>query len=684
MSQEKISPESMQNQQELQVQQATLQSAISAMQNNNPVLAEKICSEYLLTKPSSMPHMQIIAHSLIRRNLFSEAMEKIDLALKLAPDFAPLHEDKGSVFALQRQFSQAIACLDKAIQLNPNLANAHKKRAQAFSALGKQESADLAYEEYLSRDHQAMEVAKGAEHWRAGRLEDAQRQLKGILKDTPDNVDALRFLALTYFDQGNNISDAEALLRRAIQIKPDFVQGLYTLGSILLEQKKWSDAADIYIKLSQLKPKEEMAWVGLGNAQSHVGDCDSAIFAYKKALQIKPEAPGVHMAYAHMLKTVGRHNEALAAYRMAILQKPDLGEVYWSMANLKTFKFKESEVEEMKAQLKKTTLSDQSRVHFNFSLGKAYEDDKDYDGAWHFYHQGNQLQRTLVEYDPVDFELHLQAIKEVFSADFINKHKVSGNMAEDPIFIVGLPRSGSTLIEQILASHSQVEGTSELHNIGSIAYATAKYRHDGKTYPQTMKELLKRDWRGYGKEYLDQVAHHRVSNTPFFIDKMPNNFSHIGLIKLILPNAKIINTRRHPIDSSLGAYKQLFASGQSFSYDMLELADYYNNYIDIMQHWHEVFPGEILDVHYEETVTNLEQQVRRILDYCKLPFEQSCINFHKTNRHVKTASSEQVRQPIYKSALGLSQKYEKHLDLWHEELASVISTLPERVVEAVK
>ena len=257
-------------------------------------------------------------------------------------------------------------------------------------------------------------------------------------------------------------------------------------------------------------------------------------------------------------------------------------------------------------------------------------------------------------------------------------------MQKIPIFIVGLPRTGSTLIEQILASHSLVEGTSELPNITIIAHSTAKYRRDKKTYPETMAELLKRDWKGYGREYLDQTAHHRTENLPFFIDKMPNNFVHVGLIKLILPNAKIINTRRHPLDSCLGAYKQLFAQGQTFTYDMNELSEYYKNYIDIMDHWHEVFPGEILDVHYEDTVTDLNKQVNRILEFCELPFEEDCLNYHKTDRHVKTASSEQVRQPIYKTALGLSEKYAANIHLWREELEEICESLPESVKLAVK
>jgi hypothetical protein len=258
----------------------------------------------------------------------------------------------------------------------------------------------------------------------------------------------------------------------------------------------------------------------------------------------------------------------------------------------------------------------------------------------------------------------------------------AGHQAPDPIFIVGLPRTGSTLVEQILASHSQVEGTAELPNLGNIANGTGKYRPDGLAYPDTLATLTRRDFASYGREYLQQVARHRVLGTPFFIDKMPNNFIHVGWIKLILPNAKIINTRRHPMDSLLGVYKQLFAKGQDFTYDTLELAEFYRCYIEMMAHWHAVLPGQVLDVHYEDTVTSLEAQVRRILEFCGLEFEESCLRYYETRRAVKTASSEQVRQPIYTSALGLWKKYGDSLALWQEELRDIIDELPPGVREA--
>jgi hypothetical protein len=287
-----------------------------------------------------------------------------------------------------------------------------------------------------------------------------------------------------------------------------------------------------------------------------------------------------------------------------------------------------------------------------------------------------------VIYDPVENELHLQRIRDVFSKELLQANEGAGHDAPDPIFIVGLPRTGSTLVEQILASHSQVEGTAELPNLGAIANGTGKYRPDGLAYPHTLATLTQRDFASYGREYLRQVARHRVLGTPFFIDKMPNNFIHVGWIKLILPNARIINTRRHPMDSLLGVYKQLFAKGQDFTYDMLELAEFYRCYIEMMAHWNEVLPGQVLDVHYEDTVTNLEAQVRSILEFCGLEFEESCLRYYETRRAVKTASSEQVRQPIYTTALGLWKKYGDSLALWRDELKDIIDDLPESVSRA--
>lgn len=393
-------------------------------------------------------------------------------------------------------------------------------------------------------------------------------------------------------------------------------------------------------------------------------------------------APGFHMGYGHSLKTLGDQAGSLRAYREAIRLRPEFGEVYWSMANLKIFKFEDEEVEAMEQQLENDELPDSTVVHFRFALGKAYEDRKDYEKAWHYYHSGNQLQRPLVKYDPVENSTEKTAIREYFSRERLAEAEGHGYPDEGPIFIVGLGRSGSTLIEQILASHSQVEGTEELSVLGNLSDTITKYRSDRQKFPEVLNSMRPLDWRGLGLEYLDGAKRYRMTDKPIFTDKLPNNFPFVGLLHLILPNAKIINARRHPIDTCLGNYKQLFGHGQNLTYDVFELADYYREYCLTMDHWNEVLPGKVLDVHYEEVVTDLEGQVSRILDHCGLPFEEACVRFHETKRPVKTASSEQVRQPIYKGGMGKWRKYEQYLDDWKEELADIIEELPEVVRNA--
>ncbi|WP_188109797.1 tetratricopeptide repeat-containing sulfotransferase family protein [Pseudohalioglobus sediminis] len=662
-----------------QKQQQSIATVVGALRQGDLQAAELLCRNYLRDHPGSVPHLQLLARTLVHSGSIGAALEPLQMAIKLAPDFAPLYEDLGNIRGMSGDHNGAIEALKRAVQLDPQLSSAHKKLAQALQATGRHDEIDEAMEGYLDHDSEAAMVATGAEHWRAGRMAEAQTVLKKALRSNPDNVDAMRFLAMVYHAEGKYIDDAEALLRRAIAIAPDFHQALGNLGRILIENGKSEEAAEIYERWVELKPDNDEAWSGLGRARAHLGEVEAAATAYRESIRLNPDVASVHMALAHMLKTIGKQEEALAAYRESVRIKPSLGESYWSMANLKIFHFEPEEVDAMETQLAGGEVSEQGQVNFHFALGKAYEDERNYDKAWHHYHKGNQLQRTRVDYDPVENEMHLQKLRDVFTAERMAESRDWGHPDAAPIFIVGMPRSGSTLIEQILASHSQVEGTAELPNLAAIATGTGKYRHDGLVYPSTVNSFTPRDFAAYGKEYLQQVQRHRVEGAPFFIDKMPNNFIHVGWIAMTLPNAKIINTRRHPLDSCLGVYKQLFAKGQHFTYDTFELAEFYHTYVDIMDHWHEVLPGRVLDVHYEDTVTDLEQQVRKILDYCELPFEDNCLRYYETERAVKTASSEQVRQPIYTSALGLWQKYEKHLGEWQEVLGDVIDDLPPSV-----
>ena len=656
--------------------------AIKALKDRRPLRAEEICRDYLAENPGCADHLRLLGHALQKQERFEEAEKQLRFGLSIKPNFPQLHEDLGSVLALQGRLDEAITSLEKAVQLDPTQALAHKKLAQALAMAGRGEDADESFEEYFEKRPEEGEVARAANLLKDGQIDEAIEKLQEIVRQNPNNVNAMRFLAAAWFESRKKMDDAEALLRRVVEIAPDYVAGWITLGLVQVERAKVLDAIESYGQATRLSPRNPAAWGGLGNAYAVANYQDKAAEVYATAVSLNPTAPNLQMGYAHVLKTLGDQEGSLKAYRAAIAAKPDFGEVYWSMANLKIFNFEDAEVAAMEYQLENEELSDSSEIHFRFSLAKAFEDQNNYDRAWHYYHSGNQKQRMQVSYDSTDFQTRQNEIIEVFSREFIQEHEGNGYEAADSILIVGLPRSGSTLVEQILASHSQVEGTSELPNLGRIAHSIGRYRTDNKQFPESARDLRNRDWRAYGKQYMDETRRQRVEGTPSFTDKMPNNFSLVGFLHLVLPNAKVINTRRHPLDSCLGAYKQLFGKGQNFTYDMYDLADYYNQYHKIVSHWHEVLPGKVLDVHYEDTVTDLETQVRRILEHCGLPFEEQCVRFWESKRAVRTASSEQVRQPIYTGALGKWRSYDEHLGLWKEQLEGVIAELPDRVREA--
>lgn len=660
----------------------SVRQAIKALQSGKPEVAETLCREHLILHPASVKHLQLLGHALMQQRRFGEAETPLKLALGLAPDFPPLSEDLGSALAQQRKFKQAIPLFEQAVRQDPGLANAHKKLGQALAAVGRGTDADEAFKAFFEKAPNIGAVAVGAEHVRAGREEDAIQCFRQELKDNPDNVDAMRFLAAVYVKQDNKFRDAEALLLRVTRIVPDFAAAWLDLGQVYLKLGKRMEAIEAFTQVTVLEPRNANAWEKLASTMSSAGYPEQAAEAFRKAIDISPNFAGFHMGFGHVLKTLGDQPASLRAYRKAVRLRPDFGEVYWSMANLKIFTFEDAEVEAMEGQVEDTTLSDVTDVHFRFALGKAYEDRKDYDKAWDYYHSGNERQRALVSYDPVANSTEKDAIRSYFTRDVLSKAEGNGYADEGPIFIVGLGRSGSTLIEQILASHSQVEGTEELAVLGNLSDTISHYRPDKKRFPEVLDTFRPLDWRALGLEYLDGTRRYRMTDKPIFTDKLPNNFPFVGLLHLILPNAKIINARRHPLDTCLGNYKQLFGHGQNFTYDIFDLGDYYKDYCQTMDHWNEVLPGKVLDVHYEELVIDLEGQVARILEHCGLEFEEQCVRFHESKRAVKTASSEQVRQPIYTGALGTWRKYESHLGEWQEELGPIIDKLPDIVKNA--
>ncbi len=656
---------------------ANIQQAIDYLRRNRPLRAEEACRDYLDQNPGCTDHIRLLGLALIKQNRTAEAEEQLRFALSLEPEFPQLHEDLGSVLAMQSRFEEAIPAFEKAIQLQPALPLAQKKLGQALAAVGRGEDADEAFKEYIDKDPERAAISKGVELQRSDKHDEAIEIFRAVLKKNPNNVNAMRHLAKSLWHSKKGIGDAEALLRRATQQATDFTAAWLTLGGLLMDLNKFMDAITAFDRAAKLEPKKAEAWAGLGSAYGRAMYPEKAVKAYERAIEISGDVPATLSSYAWELKTVGDQDAALTAYRRAIKVKPRFGPAYWSMANLKIFNFTDAEIEVMLEQVEREDLTEIEDIHFRFALGKAMEDKKDYERAWHFYNTGNQRQRMTVEYEPSELEKRQTTIKDVFDAQFLIERAGVGFDVRDPIFIVGLPRSGSTLVEQILASHSQVEGTSELPVLGRITESIGRYRTDGVRYPEGVRDLRDKDLRAYGREYIEECQRHRITEKPRFTDKLPNNFPMMGFAHLILPNATIINARRHPFDTCLGAYKQLFGQGQNFTYDMLDLAHYYQQYDATMKHWHAVLPGKVLDVHYEATVTDLEYQVRRILEHCGLPFEESCLRFYESERAVKTASSEQVRQPIYSSALGKWRRYEKHLGIWREQLGYIVDELPE-------
>ena len=362
-----------------------------------------------------------------------------------------------------------------------------------------------------------------------------------------------------------------------------------------------------------------------------------------------------------MYKTTGKQNLSIKSYLEAIKHYPSFGEAYWSLANLKTYKYKPQEIKEMEHQLNQDELPERERVHLLFALGKAYEDISNIKKSFEYYKEGNSLNRGRSSYDPKAIEALTERIIKFFNKEFLISKENSGYDVPDPIFIVGLPRSGSTLIEQILSSHSKIEGTMELPNMLNIARKLGSGSKDTTSYPEVLNKLSEVDLVSLGKSYIKETMFLR-SDLPLFIDKMPNNFSHIGLIQLILPNAKIIDARRNPMDTCFSCFKQLFARGQVFTYDLSEVARYYINYIKLMDHWDEVLPGKVHKVVYEDMVGNQEEETKKLLNFCNVPFEENCLRFYESQRAVKTASSEQVRQPIYNQSINLWKNYEPFLD----------------------
>jgi len=611
--------------------------------------------------PTSRDALYLIATNLRCLNRLTDALACLQDLERQHPRFSLLYQERGYCFSALRDVRHTIEAFSQAVNLNPALMTSWIMLERLYRMTGQIQDATRAAEQLTMLNQLPLEVVRAGSLFSDGELSAAGNILRRYLQDGGSHVEAFRLLARIE-RQTNELEEAERLLEIALKLEPNYRAAQLDHARVLYEQQKYRQAAEVLEDLLVADPSDEDLRSLYAAACAGLGRHERAIGEYRRLLTGSPRSPEFYVTLAHSLKSIGRHEEAVASYKAAVDIKPSFGDAYWSLANLKTYHFSDDEIARMRAEESAPGIATIDRYHLCFALGKAYEDRKEYAGSWQYYERGNSLKRTESRHRLEYSEINTRKQTEICTAEFFAQRAEVGTPDPDPIFIVGLPRSGSTLIEQILASHTQVEGTQELPEIARIVRGLEGPRSDPENprYPAVLADLAVEEFRNLGNRYLNATRAYR-ENKPFFIDKMPNNFRHIGLIHLILPNAKIVDVRREPMACCFSNLKQLFASGQEFTYSIDGIARYYRTYLELMLHWNTALPGRILHVFYEDLVEDLEGNVRRILEFCRLEFESDCVEFHKTKRTVRTASSEQVRQPIFRDGLAHWRNYEPWL-----------------------
>lgn len=632
--------------------------------------AAKNLEDMLAESPGHIEGIYCLAVCQRKQQKYHQAMASLDQILIKQPDHGRAHQEQGYIHKAMANTSQAIVCFEKAVALNPALFGSWRVLADQPDYPMRQEAKKRV--DWLSSLPPALVSVSSLIYQK--QLHRAEWLCRHFLKENPHQPEAMRLLA----ELGTKfqiLDDAEFLLASCLEFEPNYKRARLDYVHVLHKRQKFNKALEQAKILLDSDPQNSTFKIGLGNAQQATGDFEAAISTFESVLNSNAANYAIYLTLGHALKTMGRVEDAIQAYRKSYDLKPDFGDAFWSLANLKTYRFTSDERLQMRDKEASPTTSINDKIHFCFALGKDLEDSGLFDEAFSFYHRGNKLKSDQDRFDSKSLELSFEFQKNNFDAAFFNRHKKTGCSAPDPIFIVGLPRAGSTLLEQILSSHSQVDGTMELANVIGLAHRLngRQATQDNPKYPSILNNISADDLTKMGELYIEETRHHR-QGAMFFIDKMPNNFRHIALIKLILPNAKIIDARRDALSCCFSGFKQLFGEGQQFSYDLEDIGHYYRSYVELMDHWDKELPGKILRVQYEDVVADLESQVRRILDYCGLPFEQACIDFHTNKRAVRTPSSEQVRQPIYQSGLEQWRNYESHLAPLKKALKSYPST----------
>jgi tetratricopeptide (TPR) repeat protein len=614
----------------------------------------------LVDLPENRDLLLIAAISLRHLRRAPDAMAMLERLEQSQPGFSRLHQERGLCYVQMKDAPKAIEALLRAVNINPALPASWNMLEGLYRMVGDRANASTAAEHVETLKSLPVEVVIATGLFSDGDLGPAEQIVRPFLLRHGDHPEAMRLLARIALAH-DVLDEAETLLEAVLSRAPDYQAARHDYAQTLIKRQKHAAAAEQIDQLLALEPSNQDYRTLAATAAVGLGQNERALAIYRDMLKDTPDSWDVPLWMGHALKTIGQVPEAIQSYRAAALARPNFGDAYWSLANLKLYRFTDDEIARMQAEEAAPTTGLVDRYHLCFALGKALEDRGATAESWRYYERGNALKRSESRYAPEVIEANTEKQIQVCIRDVFERRAGWGAQAPDPIFILGLPRSGSTLIEQILASHSEVEGTQELADIQRIALDIQGYdTDDSPRYPAALADMTPADFVRLGERYMTDTRVFRTDR-PYFIDKMPNNFRHIGLIHLMLPKAKIIDARREPMACCFSNLKQLFAQGQEFTYSAEDIARYYRTYLELMEHWDAALPGRVLRVHHEDVVEDLEGSVRRILDYCGLAFEPACIDFHKTQRSVRTPSSEQVRQPIFREGLDQWKKYEPWL-----------------------
>jgi tetratricopeptide (TPR) repeat protein len=617
-----------------------------------------------VTVPENRDVLYMIAVSQRGLKKIPEALATLERLQGLHPNFTRLFQERGHCYVAMRDAPRAIDAFLSAVNLNPALPASWRTLQTLYRMTGQAENAETAAAHVATLAQLPPEIVTATALFSDREFVLAEDIVRAYLLKHGNHVEAMRLLARIGLEQ-DVLDDAETLLEAVLALAPDYRAARYDYAMALLRRHKHVQSIAELEKLLQLEPNNRAYKTTHATANVGLGDHERALGLYRELVADAPptaQTCELHLSIAHSLKALGRQQEAIESYRAAAAARPSYGDAYWSLANLKTYRFPDDEISRMRADEAAETTAPVDRYHLCFALGKAFEDRGEFAESYRYYERGNALKKSQSRYRPEPVERNTRLQKEICTREFFAARQGVGCHSPDPIFIVGLPRSGSTLLEQILASHSKVEGTMELADIPRMVLDLQgrEPESDNPRYPRVLKELTPEDFLRLGERYISETRVYRAAK-PHFIDKMPNNFRHLGLIHLGLPNAKIIDARRNAMACCFSNFKQLFAAGQEFTYGLEDIGRYYRTYVELMAHWDSVMPGKVLRVEHEDVVDNLEDNVRRILDFCGLDFEPQCVEFYKTERSIRTASSEQVRQPIFKEGIDQWRNFEPWL-----------------------